>query len=519
MSYRKKGGASSQKSAKDEDDPEAHLEDILAGGAMQSKYGSHDAEDSDSDESDDSGSEGSGGDRGGKEDHKLMQLPFVDTITFNVLIGAVIFANMIFIGLEQDLGYKFTEEENANLTAVGRIEKRILWYILENIFCLIFLAEMLARMKVHRLAYFNEGWNCMDFCLVMMALIDTYVLSFINTGGGGQMRMLTSLRVVRMLRLVRFVRMLRMFRELWLIVNGLLNSLKTLGWVGLLLCCLLYVFAIFLTNQVGHNDELYLDKESWDGDEFPHLVYFGTVPRSMFTLFQILSLDNWCDSIVRHVVHKQPILALIFVFFLFITTFGLMNIIVGVIVENTLGAASMTDQRNERDQEKSRKKTLQDLNVLFQLADTDGSGKLSKREFQAACKQPKVMEKLENLGLLLDETDTLFNLLDPTRRGSIDLSDFITTCKQLIGGAKQKDIVQVGLAIETMTKRLDALDHKFDGIENEVSKLAHMTGDFLGKTLQPILGFDESKTTVGTSITSFGHSTVGHSTVSSNLTR
>merc|ERR1712118_618555 len=114
---------------------------------------------------------------------------------------------------------------------------------------------------------------------------------------------------------------------------------------------------------------------------------------------------------------------------------------------------------------------------MGQMADTDGSGKLSKKEFQQACKQLKVLEKLESLGLLLDETDTLFNLLDPTRKGSIDLSEFITTCKQLIGGAKQKDIVQVGLAVETLTRRLDALDTKFTGIENEVSGLARMTGD------------------------------------------
>merc|ERR1719345_437546 len=154
----------------------------------------------------------------------------------------------------------------------------------------------------------------------------------------------------------------------------------------------------------------------------------------------------------------------------------------------------MTEARMERDQEKTRKKTLAELHILFQLSDTDGSGRISRREFQAACRNPKVLEKLENLGLLLNETDTLFNLLDPTRKGSIDLADFITTYKQLIGGAKQKDIVQVGLAVETLTKRLDSLDSKFTGIENEVAGLARMTGDFLRDTLQPIIGFDASRT-------------------------
>jgi voltage-gated sodium channel len=430
---------------------------------------------------------------------EVMAMPFVETLRFNMMIGVVIFVNMICIGLEQDIGYKFTEEDNQNMSPVTRIQKRLTWYVMENLFCVIFLVEMLMRMKLHRWKYFNDSWNCLDFCLVMSALVDTYILSFV--GSGGKVRMLTALRVVRMLRLVRFVRMLRMFKELWLIVNGLLNSMKTLGWVGLILCCLLYVFAIFLTNQVGQNDEMYLAKESWDGDEWPHLVYFGSVPRSMLTLFQIMTLDGWSDYIVRHIVHKQPYMAVFFVFFLFLTTYGLMNIIVGVIVENTLGAASMADSRNDRDQEKYRKKILADLHVLFQLSDTDGSGRMDRREFQAACRNPKVLEKLENLGLLLDETDTLFNLLDPTRKGSIDLTEFITTCKQLIGGAKQKDIVQVGLSVETMAKRLDSLDSKFTSIENEVGRLAGMTGDFLRDVLQPIIGFDSTKTNVGTSFT------------------
>lgn len=472
--------------AKDDDNPEDLIDDISG---TLSKYGKDDEPDDQDDE------DGNIKD----QDLKIGSIPFCDTLRFNMMIGVVIFVNMIFIGLEQDLGYKFSAEDDKTLSPIQRIEKRLFWYVMENLFCIIFLIEMLMRMYVHRWKYFHDSWNVLDFILVSTAVIDTYILSFI--GGSGKVRMLTSLRVVRMLRLVRFVRMLRMFKELWLIVNGLLNSMKTLGWVGLLLCCLLYVFAIFLTNQVGQNDEMYLNTESYDGEEWPHQVYFGTVPRSMLSLFQILTLDSWCDYIVRHIVHRQPYMAPVFIFFLFITTFGLMNIIVGVIVENTLGAASISEARMERDQEKYRKRILQDLHVLFQLSDTDGSGRISRREFQAACRNPKVLEKLENLGLLLNETDTLFNLLDPTRKGSIDLSEFITTCKQLIGGAKQKDIVQVGLAVETLTRRLDSLDGKFTDIEGEVSGLARMTGDFLRDTLQPIIGFDASRTTVGTSYT------------------
>jgi len=459
----------------EEGDPEDLIEDIS--GTLE-KYGKKKDDDEDEQPISDDDVE--------KPQAVIAKKPYVDSMKFNMMIGFFIFVNMIFIGLEKDLGYQYTPEEEKTLSPVQRIEKRLVWYLLENVFCLVFLMEMLMRMHVYRWKYFHDSWNCLDFCLVMSAIVDTYILTFVGSGGG--IRMLSALRVVRMLRLVRFVRMLRMFKELWLIVHGLLNSMKTLGWVGLLLCCLLYVFAIFLTNQVGQNTELFQDTVSYDGEEWPVHVYFGTVPRSMFTLFQILTLDSWADYIVRHIVHRQPWMAAFFIFFLFMTTFGLMNIIVGVIVENTLGAASTTENKVEREMERARRKVLKDLHILFQLSDAEGTGHITRREFQAACRNPKVLEKLDAIDLQLSETDTIFNLLDPTKRGYIDLSDFITCIKQLIGGAKQKDIVQVGLAVQTLTRRLESLDSKFSSIEDEVAGLRNMTGDFLRDTLQPIMG-------------------------------
>jgi len=292
-------------------------------------------------------------------------------------------------------------------------------------------------------------------------------------------------------------RMLRMFRELWLIVNGLVNSMKTLGWVGLLLVCFLYVCAIFLTTQVGQKDadgnSPYEGVDSFDGKPWPYDHYFGSVPLSMFTLFQILTLDSWSDDIVRHVIHRQPAMAAFFLAFILFTAYGLMNIIVGIIVENTLGAAQTSDEGAEKRAEKERKKFLEDLRILLEMSDTgEGAqhGKMTRQEFLAALHSPAISAKLEGLGLVREEAEDLFALMDPTGSGVVPVQDFVASCRQLVSGTKQKDIVQVSMAVDTLNKRLGKLENNFSELEDDVEELSLKTQDFMQNTLRLLTGHD-----------------------------
>merc|ERR1719335_1908056 len=114
--------------------------------------------------------------------------------------------------------------------------------------------------------------------------------------------------------------------------------MKTLFWVSVLLVLFIYVVAIFMTMQVGHNTEVYGDYKALSGG-WDHEEYFGTVGRSMYSLFQIMTLESWSSTIVRHVLSNQPSMAIFILMFVLSATFGLLNLVVGVIVENTLTAA------------------------------------------------------------------------------------------------------------------------------------------------------------------------------------
>merc|ERR1712194_705388 len=155
---------------------------------------------------------------------------------------------------------------------------------------------------------------------------------------GDSLRLITMLRFIRLMRLIRLVRLMRLFKELWLVANGLIESDKTLCWVAIMILCFIYICAIFTTLVIGKNDEIYdpyfLSSGGWD-----HEVYFRTVPRSMFTLFQIVTFESWSERIVRHVMQKQPAMVIFFVAFIAISSFGLLNIVVGVVVESTLSTS------------------------------------------------------------------------------------------------------------------------------------------------------------------------------------
>eukprot|EP00400_MALV-I_sp_L67-5_P000018 gene18-393_t len=386
---------------------------------------------------------------------------FVDTTKFNVAIGLAIILNAIFIGLETDLGPTDTE-----------IDKRFTWYVIEFVFTLIFFVEMILRQYYHGLDYFKSSWNLLDFSLVVIAVLETWILA--PMGLAGQLRMLTALRVVRMLRLVRLIRLLHVFKELWLIVNGLIESMKTLMWVSCLLTLFLYVCAIFMTMQVGQNSDIYATYYYQSGG-WNYAEFFGTIPASMYTLFQVMTLESWAEGVARHVISQQPEMVVFFILFLMFTTFGLLNLVIGVIVENTLAAARNNEEKIRKQQERERTRVLGHLRDIFDLADEDCSGSLTIDEFREALSNPDVENKLKLIDLPVSDAEELFIVLDHSGDGELSVDEFIGGCVRLKGNAKSKDLLSVQISVESLAKRLDVLEDKLQISEDKVLCLDQKT--------------------------------------------
>lgn len=413
--------------------------------------------------------------RPNQEAQQEVDLPVTDRLPFNIFVLATTFLNILIIGLEQDF------ETDAN---------SIIWFIFESLFVILFIIELVIRWASlkRRSTFFHDGWNICDVILVLASGVDCFVLSLI--GIGGQIRFFTVIRALRVIRFVRLVRMFSAFRELWLLVGGLTNSVKALSWVGLVVFMLIYVCGIICTAEIGQNDETYAIGPSYNGEVWPYKQYFGTVFRSMFTLLQVLTLDGWCDDIVRHVVYRQPVMGVFFICFILLTSFGLMNVVVGIIVENTLAAAQVVDKRKEEKLARHRKETVQQLVAILSRSDSKRSGLISLEELRAANQSVIVQKKFESIVLQFEEVEHVFTLLDVDRSGKIELLRFENACRELVGGGKRRDIAQVEVNMGTLANRLDKLDNKFGLIEREVATIAAMTEEFVHNTVRHLTGHD-----------------------------
>ncbi|TVQ80985.1 MAG: ion transporter [Bradymonadales bacterium] len=171
---------------------------------------------------------------------------------------------------------------------------------LDRVFLSIFSLEIAMKLYAYRWRFYRDPWNLFDFCIVAIAWIPT----------AGPLSVLRAFRILRALRLITIVPALRR------VVSGLLSSLPGLGAVSCVLLLLFYVGSVMATKLFG--------------ESFPE--WFGTVGRSSFSLFQIMTLESWSMGIVRPVMGHYPYAWAFFIPFILITTFTTLNLLIAVLV-------------------------------------------------------------------------------------------------------------------------------------------------------------------------------------------
>ncbi|WP_372802767.1 ion transporter [Paracoccus seriniphilus] len=178
----------------------------------------------------------------------------------------------------------------------------------------IFVIELAAKLFARGPRFFRDGWNVFDFVIVGIALMPA-------TQG------LSVLRALRILRLLRIVSVTPRLRR---VVEGFLDALPGMASVFLLMGIIFYIAAVIATKMFGPT--------------FPD--WFGTLGKSAYSLFQVMTLESWSMGIVRPVMEVHPKAWLFFVPFILVTTFAVMNLVVGLIVNSMQDAHHQEENEN-----------------------------------------------------------------------------------------------------------------------------------------------------------------------------
>jgi len=234
---------------------------------------------------------------------KLLLL--VDGQLFNNVIIGIIVLNSLVIGMQTS---------DALVASFGPVLDA-----LDTIFLTIFVVELMMRIVSYGAGFVKRPWSVFDFIVVAVAL----------TPGAEAFSVVRALRILRALRLISQVPTMRV------VVEALLRSLPGLGSTAILLLLIFYVGGVMTT---------VLFKAS-----FPQ--FFGDLGGSIYSLFQIMTLESWSMGIVRPVMETHPYAWMFFVPFVIITSILVLNLVVAIVVDSMQSAKEMMAEEGRAERE------------------------------------------------------------------------------------------------------------------------------------------------------------------------
>jgi len=222
-------------------------------------------------------------------DGRLARL--VDSDPFNLVIAAVIIFNAVVLGLETFPA--MMESYGSTLM------------LLNNICYGIFVIELILRFASYGRRpqdFFRNGWNIFDLIII---------------GGVWIPGVRENVTLLRLLRLLRIARLLRFLPDARVLLSTVVRSLPPLGSI-----VVLTVLILFLYGMVGW---------AMFGEELPNS--WGTITRSMLTLFILLTLENF-PTYLEEALTVTPWATVFFVSYVLVAAFVIFNLLIGIIISS-----------------------------------------------------------------------------------------------------------------------------------------------------------------------------------------
>jgi len=401
-----------------------------------------------------------------RKNHKFPNLLyFVDDIRFEMSMGLIIICNCVTIGVQ-----------------TNNLDTQFSFIVLaEQLFTLVFVAELGLRCTVYgwRQSIIGDIYTFFDFLLVMITgVLLTWILQPLGLVSGF-FRNFQVLRALRLARVVRVVRFIPLFVTVWQLFKSIMDTVMTLFWSGLLVLFMLFVFGVFGVEMIGRNN-------TWEINGNLRDQWFGSVTSSMFTLLQIMLVDD-AFVIITEVERRQPGMWIFFIIYLAISNLCVLNLITGVVLQVSL---SIANSDPEALLEKTKKKNLELRLTLrhhfsVHISSQPDLDFLTRENFHYALEQPDVFESLTRHEIPYDSLNDIFEFLIHEQSkfdDKVPYSLFIDYLMRIRGDANAKETYQLQFTVYELEQTAKCIDQQLVIVDENMGELDCLVKNLLNAT-------------------------------------
>eukprot|EP00929_Paragymnodinium_shiwhaense_P018524 TRINITY_DN12934_c0_g2_i1.p1 TRINITY_DN12934_c0_g2~~TRINITY_DN12934_c0_g2_i1.p1 ORF type:complete len:602 (-),score=91.16 TRINITY_DN12934_c0_g2_i1:389-2194(-) len=347
----------------------------------------------------------------------------------DVVVSAAIVANGICFGFQADyMADHLTDDMPGIFT------------ILEGFFLVVFCTELIVRICTERSSFFSVAnpkikWNMFDSLVVFFQILDIFFEA-------AQVGFVYLMRIFRLLRILRLVRLLQFLGDLNVVAAAIIASLKFLVSTCLMMLLLIYIVGIVFCQVVTS-----YRMEHSDSPQNEELVYWwGSLTRSMLSLFEAVCGGCDWDSLVRPLSEVSPLFVLLFVMYIAFTVFAIMNVITGIFVDSAIRqTVQIKDLMFSRH-----------LKASFEAEDDEGNPLhlISRDIFFQTMFHGSIRGYLRDAGLDMYDVAALFDLLDTDHSGYVSSQNLVHGIVRMRSSTKFLDVMALVSQIEALSEGL-----------------------------------------------------------------
>jgi hypothetical protein len=298
-----------------------------------------------------------------------------------------------------------------------------MWFMVDGFFAAAFTLECFLKLYSFGHAYFQVPWFILEFVTTLATIVNLWIFY-----KGLKDNFTATTTILKCSRIILLSKLFSMREEFQIIILGFTRSFLSLTGVLFVLLVIVYACTLFVYTVVGKYDYSSIPPSL----NFDHDAYFGTIARTMLTMFSMLVVSEWA-TIARAVFEVQPLVVGFFVAFTVMVTFGILNVVTGIIVDTVNG---LTSEHKELALENAKLVQRVKLEEVVEVVFHTGDGhEISEDEFKDHASSQLLFDLIGEIDFPHQfSLKDLFTLLDTSGHRMIVKEQFVDGMMRLIYG-------------------------------------------------------------------------------------